>query len=46
LQEKGLEAVVKTVGVARSHMAYFSNKDVAGFVLSKLHDEKTGVNTK
>jgi hypothetical protein len=44
LQEKGLEAVIKSVGMVKSHTNYFLNKDVAGFVLMKIHNETIDVN--
>ena len=36
LQESGLEAYVKTVGLIQSHTSYFSNRDVCNFVLMKI----------
>lgn len=40
LQEKGLENYIKSVGVLKSHTGYFQNKDVAYFVLRKIHKKK------
>ena len=40
LQEKGLESFVKTVGLIKSHTQYFENKDVASFILKKIHRKR------
>ena len=40
LQEKGIEAYVKTLGLIQSHTNYFTNKDVVNFILMKLHHQK------
>lgn len=37
LQESGIEAYVKTVGLIQSHISYFVNKDVCNFILMKIH---------
>jgi hypothetical protein len=42
LQEKGIEAYVKTLGLIQSHTNYFTNKDVVNFILMKLHHQKVG----
>ena len=44
LQEKGLETLIKPVGLLKSHTDYFLSKDVANFILKKVHGKK--VNTK
>ena len=44
LQERGVESVVKTLGLLSSHTAYFGNADVALFILMKIHNEKIKVN--
>jgi hypothetical protein len=40
LQEKGLGSAIKHVGLLQSHTDYFQNKDVAYFVLRKIHRKK------
>lgn len=40
LQERALEAMIKPVGLLQSHIRYFINKDVAYFVLKKIHKQK------
>ncbi|TNV82016.1 hypothetical protein FGO68_gene6477 [Halteria grandinella] len=40
LQEKGLETISKAVGVMRSHTQYFESKDVANFILKKVHRKR------
>jgi DDHD domain len=40
LQEKGIESYIKPVGLLKSHTDYFENKDVAYFVLRKIHKKK------
>ena len=44
LQERGLESVVKTVGLLSAHTSYYVNTDVAYFLLMKIHNEKVKVN--
>ena len=44
LQERGMESVVKTVGMLTSHNSYFVNADVALFIIMKIHNEKIKVN--
>lgn len=43
LQETIKESFIKIVGVATAHTSYFSNPDVAFFVLMKIHGEKVNV---
>jgi hypothetical protein len=38
LQEMGIEAYVKTLGLLQSHTSYFLNRDVCNFVLMKIHN--------
>ncbi|CDW79258.1 isoform a [Stylonychia lemnae] len=40
LQEKGLETIIKPVGILKAHIKYFSSKDVAYFILKKIHKHK------
>ena len=40
LQEHGLDAFVKPVGILTSHTGYFATTDAAYFVLMKLHNMK------
>ena len=40
LQEKGLETIIKPVGLLKAHIKYFSSKDVAYFILKKIHKQK------
>ena len=44
LQERGIESVVKTMGLLTSHNSYLVNADVAFFILMKIHNEKVKVN--
>ena len=37
LQESGVEAFIKTVGLLQSHTSYWSNLDVCNFILMKIH---------
>ena len=46
LQEQGLESFVKTVGVLNSHTNYFKTKDVAHFILMKIHHERVLIQKK
>ena len=39
LQEKGLESIIKPLGLLNSHIKYFNSKDVAYFILKKLHHQ-------
>lgn len=43
LQEKSLETFVKYVGILQSHTNYFRTKDVAYFILLKLHGERVKI---
>lgn len=38
LQEKSFETVSKTYALLYSHTSYWTNKDVANFVLKKIHN--------
>lgn len=40
LQEKGLETYIRPVSLLKSHTDYFENKDLANFVLRKIHKKK------
>ena len=40
LQEHGLDAFVKPVGILTSHTSYFATTDAAYFVLMKIHNQK------
>lgn len=40
LQEKGLETYIRPVSLIKSHTDYFLNKDLANFVLRKIHRKK------
>jgi hypothetical protein len=40
LQEKGLETLIKPVGLLKSHTNYFESKDVANFILKKVHKKR------
>jgi uncharacterized protein YutD len=39
LQERTVETLIKPVGLLQSHIRYFINKDVAYFILKKIHKE-------
>jgi len=39
LQEKSLEIGFKTYAILTAHTSYFSNKDVANFIMLKIHNE-------
>jgi len=40
LQTRGMESIFKPIGLLMSHLRYFKSKDVAYFVLKKLHKQK------
>ncbi len=40
LQERGIEPFVKAIGLLNAHTGYFQNKDVANFILLKIHNKK------
>ena len=44
LQEHGLDAFVKPVGILTSHTGYFGTTDVSYFLLLKIHNEKIKIN--
>lgn len=43
LQEKGLETYIRPVSLLKSHTDYFLNKDLANFVLRKIHRKRIRV---